>query len=277
MTITMTIEQIDPETALKYLDQNIENNRKVTNWKVDQFAQDMRDGKWVETSATIKFDEADKLIDGQHRLLAIIDADMTVPMAVSRGEHEGAVFVIDTGITRSTGASLTVAGITSSGAAPQIAATANVLNAIEQGMFRHAMSSLGRQDRMTNQQMVDYVRPRVEEIAAANHVAKTVYRALPLNQSVIAAAYIVLSRLDRDAAEQFFDLIANGVSEGQGDPILTLTRRVTGDKMSGRRTMQSTALFMLFRVWNAWRDGEKFTKMQIGSPSGGWSTIPMPH
>lgn len=277
MPITMTVEEITPEIAVDYLDRNIENNRTVTNWKVDQYANDMREGNWVETSATIKFDESGNLIDGQHRLLAIVEAELPVRMAVSRGEPADAVHVIDTGQARTPSASLAVAGVVSHGAAPQAAATANALNAIEQGLYRTSMSSLGRQERLTNQQMVEYVGPRADEIIEANLVARRVYKAVPLNQSIIAAAYIVLSRIDKDAAEQFFDRLASGISDGTGDPLLTLTRRVTGDRMSGRRTLQSTALFMLFRTWNAWRDGEKFTKMQIGSAATGWYAVPIPH
>lgn len=277
MPISITIEDIDPDIARVYLTKNIEHNRKITEWKVDQYGQDMRDGKWVPTSATIKFDEDGHLIDGQHRLLAVVDADVTVPMAVSWGEPRDAVYVIDTGMSRTGAASLTVAGVTTAGAGPQIAATANVLQAIENGLFRHAMSSLGRQERLTNQQMVEYVRPRVDGLVEGNHKAKQAYRNLPMNQSVLAAAYIIFKRIDPEAADEFYRLIAEGVSQGTGDPILTLTRRVTGDRMSGRRTLQSTALFMLFRTWNAWRDGEKMNKIQIGSATGGWAFIPMPH
>jgi hypothetical protein len=276
VSIHVTIETIDPDIARVYLTKNIEHNRKVAEWKVDQYANEMREGKWVETSATIKFDEDGHLIDGQHRLLALIDAEVTLSLVVSRGEPKNAVYVIDTGMARSTAQSLTVAGITSSGLGAQVSATANVLQGIENGFFRHAMGGLSKETRLTNQEMVEYVGPRVEEIIEANKHAHVVYRSVPLNTSVMAAAYIVLARIDKEAADEFYRLLAEGVSEGTGDPILTLTRRAVGDRMSNKSISQATALFLVFRAWNAWRDGETMRTMPIGSP-GAWASIPVPH
>lgn len=76
------VQTITPEQAKAWLDGH--RNIRPINWRnVASFARDMKTGNWKITHQGICFNERDELVDGQHRLHAIIQADRPVRMLVS--------------------------------------------------------------------------------------------------------------------------------------------------------------------------------------------------
>ena len=76
-------EYITPKTAEKYLEQNTNNYRRMNRNKVSIYARDMKNGSWQTNGEAIKFNKRGELVDGQHRLKAIMEADVPVKMLVS--------------------------------------------------------------------------------------------------------------------------------------------------------------------------------------------------
>lgn len=64
---------ITPDMARRWLQTNF-RNRPVSDDVVKAYARDMANGVWQPTHQGIAFNDRDELIDGQHRLLAIIQA-----------------------------------------------------------------------------------------------------------------------------------------------------------------------------------------------------------
>ncbi|MBN2129326.1 MAG: hypothetical protein JW741_07505 [Sedimentisphaerales bacterium] len=78
----MSLVHITPEMACRWLEQANFQNRRVNEAKVRKLATDIRSGKWGLTHQGIAFDTHGVLIDGQHRLWAIVEADQDVTMWV---------------------------------------------------------------------------------------------------------------------------------------------------------------------------------------------------
>ena len=100
-TVNITVELIDPKKAAEYLSHNIENNRKKNDDRVAAYSRDMAALDWEFTGQTIVFDSEGRLIDGQHRLEAIIKSDEIIEIIVVRGINPDAVAFIDKGRGRS--------------------------------------------------------------------------------------------------------------------------------------------------------------------------------
>lgn len=83
-TIETITTEVTPDMAREWL-YTANTNRPLRRALVDFYARSMQNGEWVLTHQGIAFDEEGKLSDGQHRLEAIVQADCTVPMQVSRG------------------------------------------------------------------------------------------------------------------------------------------------------------------------------------------------
>lgn len=102
MTGKMTIarERITPEYAKFLLETNTEGNRNISVRRVQMYEHDMLSGAWMDNGETIKIDKEGRLIDGQHRLKAIMLSGVTLWLWVARGVPNDAFDTIDVGFTR---------------------------------------------------------------------------------------------------------------------------------------------------------------------------------
>jgi hypothetical protein len=95
-----TLELITPEMAREILDLHNGVNRRMRNWWAMALSRAMRRGEWITTHQGIAFDIDKNLADGQHRLYAIVLANMPIQMFVFRNIDKGSFKVIDVGIKR---------------------------------------------------------------------------------------------------------------------------------------------------------------------------------
>lgn len=80
--ITSEVVDVTPAIAERWLKKNAEDNRPISWPRVEMFATDMREGNWVLTHQGICFNAEGFLVDGQHRLQAVLSSQATVKMLV---------------------------------------------------------------------------------------------------------------------------------------------------------------------------------------------------
>ena len=83
-TATSGIETITPELAERYL-ATAWRNRSISPATVARYADDLRAGAWQLNGAPIIFNDANALIDGQHRLHAVLASLTAMETFVVRG------------------------------------------------------------------------------------------------------------------------------------------------------------------------------------------------
>ncbi len=110
MNYNSQIETITPAKAAEYLKSNTLNRPLSKNY-VLALADQMRRGQWRMNGEAIIFSESGRLLDGQHRLAAIIKSGVSVTMAVTRGISEDVFHTIDTGKGRTGADVFAIAGI----------------------------------------------------------------------------------------------------------------------------------------------------------------------
>lgn len=91
---------VTPEMAAEWIRSNLPENRRVSKALVARFKRDMLAGNWRFTHQGIAFDRDGRLVDGQHRLLAIIESGVSAKMMVTVGVPQDAMVGIDTGKSR---------------------------------------------------------------------------------------------------------------------------------------------------------------------------------
>jgi len=89
-----SIETVTPEMAASYLANN-EGNRNVRTMRVKELSGIIQRGEWMVTHQGIAFSRDGRLLDGQHRLLACIDANMPIKIMVTRNVDPQAFSVLD--------------------------------------------------------------------------------------------------------------------------------------------------------------------------------------
>ena len=101
---------VNPAQAMLWLENTNTNNRNVCQKHVARLARDMAEGKWILTHAGIAFSSDGTLLDGQHRLWAVVEADVSVEMHVWFNVDPKSMMTIDCGKIRSTADILNIAG-----------------------------------------------------------------------------------------------------------------------------------------------------------------------
>ena len=108
--VDVSIEFIDPSRAEIYLAANFENNRNVGVKSINELTSEMRSGRFTLSDSAICFDREGELVNGQHRLTAIIRSKTIQPFVVIRNIPDESKLILDVGKARRMDDRITVSG-----------------------------------------------------------------------------------------------------------------------------------------------------------------------
>jgi len=108
--IIARVETITPSIAKELLDNN-NHNRKQRKANVRAIEDALRSGSWQVTGQTIIISKTNQLMDGQHRLQAVMNTGISMQHLVVRGVENDVFHTIDTGKPRQASDVLSIAGI----------------------------------------------------------------------------------------------------------------------------------------------------------------------
>lgn len=98
--IMVDVENITPETAHLYLSSQSKNRRK-SHLMIGRLQREIESGNYELNGQPIRFDEHNRLLDGQHRLYACVAANKPIVSLVIRGIRNETMKTIDMGRARS--------------------------------------------------------------------------------------------------------------------------------------------------------------------------------
>jgi len=98
-TIILSVEEVTPAVAKRWLGQN-DVNRRLRHLKAAEYARDMLSGAWHIKPVAICFDQQGKLGNGQHTLTAIVDSGTTQTLLIARNCTRDQIAVMDLGLKR---------------------------------------------------------------------------------------------------------------------------------------------------------------------------------
>lgn len=270
--IEFEIAQVTPEMASAWLGKN-HGNRNQRPMKIDLYERDMREQRWLVTGETIKFDWDGRLIDGQHRLEAVIGSGQTVTMLVVRNLDPAAQAVIDTNAKRSAADALGFRGVEAHRSI--IATHAKIAVARANGHLRYALDTA--EPALTNGEVLDWYEKNPDVEFSAGMASRAAKKA-NTTPGALSYIFLTLSRVDANAAVQFLSDIENMRTDGEGDPKYTLIRALELQVSGRQRRSNAAQISLYFRAWNAWREGKrvKFLPLSGGNTSARGVEIPEP-
>jgi len=107
------VMQMTPDKAKKILVSRNRNNRGIKASNLKKLTRAIENGEWRLTNQGIAFDSHGNLIDGQHRLAAILQTGKTLPILVGTNMDPKIFDCVDTGAARTAGDGLDIAGSSS--------------------------------------------------------------------------------------------------------------------------------------------------------------------
>lgn len=247
---TMAVESIGPATASRYLE-TASTNRRIRKGKIDQYARDMLGGRWH--SSVLRFDDLNRLVDGQHRLWAIISSDTTQVFYVERGLPAEALSTIDSGLSRTAGDVLAIRGapsaITLAGAIRYARWFENFPGRAPSGQSASPFS---------HDELVDYLDAN-PEINDSVRMSKNLTKVLPFKSGALAAALHFLGhKRNPELADEFWRQMNQGTDMKAGTGPYLLRRLVIADNIRrpGERMSINTLAALSIKAWNLWEAGK---------------------
>jgi len=238
-----------PTLAKQYLEANTRNRTPKTP-VILRYANDILNDRWKEdTGETIKVSKNGNILDGQHRLMAIVKANKAIWLDFAFGLEESVFDVIDTGSKRNACDIFKIEGIKNSTKIPSMISFAHALKT------RPTISQLN--EKLTNAELLLKYEERPEYWQSISNNAHTNYLAFSkiLNTSTIGGFLSMFYDINESFGLSFIVQLCTG----QGitnNTIAVLRQKLIQDKLSVKRFNSNVRNAMIIKAWNAFVDGK---------------------
>lgn len=245
--------KITPSIALKMLEGNT-NNRKIDLSHVSYLANEMRSGRWMENGDPIRFNGS-SLLDGQHRLYAIVKADTSVRTVVVRDLGPEAFKTINVGGKgRTMGQVLSLSGETNTNV---LSGAIRVVNDMRTDTnWKRSSQTLSPQYFFDFLRDEPGIRDSVVKMGRLKHLKKISGPSIP------SGMHHLFMGIDEAKADEFMNDLDTGLVHDQYDPVYMLRQRLI-DNASSRVKMERTMMLALYvKAWNARFVGTKIKNLK---------------
>lgn len=240
---------LTPSIAKSYIEQN-GHNRRISQPLLLRYVSDMTNGRWKEdTGELIKISKTGRILDGQHRLLAIIKSGCSLYFHVASNIDDNVFDVLDTGKSRNAPDCFMVAGVKLGNTIPSIISQYNLLREGKRGGVKANLKP-------TNSELLkQYYEDEIfwENIAKTSHNWYISFAKI-ITPSFIGGFYAHFYKLNPDKAEMFMNQLCTGL-DISNVTISLLRNKLIQDKMSPRKMPPSLKMALTIKAWNNFVNG----------------------
>lgn len=241
------IMTITPEIAGDWLAINTHNRRMKDRW-VSELAGRISRDEWRLNGEPIIISEAGVLIDGQHRLAAIIMANKPIESVVTFDAPEESYETVDTGRARQFQDTLYVNRETNYA---RLAAMLAWEYRLDHGVMHRVLVNPSHAELAETLEK----HPELREAAARGHEVAKASRLMP--DSLAAWLYHKFGAFDEVKAQSFFASLIDGANLPPGSPILALRERLIANRTSPSKLVKSHLAALVIKAWNAYLAGHE--------------------
>lgn len=247
---------IGPDWAKQILASN-DNNRHYNpeSKNARQLRSALTRGEWQFNGDAIRIDRTGRLIDGQHRLNAVVQTGIPIDTMIIDGLEPEAQVTMDTGKKRTTRDYLTMRGEKSVAVLSAVLSRCLVRDkyGLEQGV-------IGSTYPQSISEELAYLEshPHLREITKETARLQSIN--MPLQASLTGYLLDTFRAIDKEDADFFMQRLADGVGLAPGSPILALRTALRKNNESRRNKLTARHLAALtVKAWNKFRTGEEVT------------------
>src|SRR5688572_22952243 len=253
------IETITPDMAKQWLDVN-HRNRKLSDPAVRRLAGIIRRGEWMESSTDgIGLDADGGVVNGQHRLTAVIEADQPVRMLVVRNVDRDVIKVIDQGLHRNFAQLLQM-----DGRWPNPAILASAVEWLFR-MMNDFERSIPMDQKPSVPQLLDIFSEHDHKLVGSLDPALGVWKRFKVDRNMLVAYHYTMASADPELADTFFMRLATGLDIEEGQPVHALQERYLTEltKTDGKREPKFVLAAWLVKAWEATRQDVTMVPRQL--------------
>jgi len=264
---TMKTIEVTPEIAREWLENSTNTNRRIAQPRVEHYRDMMLAGQWGFTGQNIIFSKDGSLLDGQHRLWAIIEAAIPITTGVTFGIAKEEFIHLDSGKPRGGGDALSALGYAST---TRLAAGARILWEYQNGVF-----GFYHKKRISNLDIVKVVEENPNLVLSCRLADG--WKSTGLTGGEVSGLHYIFGEKDTDMASEFFSALSTGANLASDSPILKLKTRLAQAKaLKGYNLSKLVRAAFTIKAWNAYRRGQPIKQLRF-TPSGSTKEVyPIP-
>lgn len=267
--IETVIDTITPAKAKQYLELN-DHNRRLREKHIEWLADQMRAGEWALNGESIKF-VGNQLVDGQHRLWAVIKSNTAIQSLVVRfptSKGRSVFKTVDTGQMRGTADVLDLAG----------EANTVILSSMIRMLYRletnpnHSLDGISNKlTKLSHQRILTLLNERYPDARASATFATTHKKTASamLTPVVLGVAHYLFSQINESDATSFFTHMIGGANLSPRNPVLVLRNKLTtmraGAGRQGGAIYNRVLLGMTIKAWNFYREGKSCSHLRMAA------------
>lgn len=251
------IELITPEKAEHLLSLNM-RNRPLNLNRVRLYVAAMRAGDWRCNGEAIKISTENELIDGQHRLQAVLECGIPQKMLVVRGLDPNVIATLDTGRVRTSGdvLAITYKGEINTADALCLTSAAKFLISYEAGS-KWFNPKAGVNNALSNENVTTYIAANESELILNMEWLK---ETLPNRSGLLTSAhrlflFTIFNRLDPEEAQNFILKVFKGVGLEDTGTAYFLREYLLRVRQRTVKHSQAQVLHTVVKCWNSLRAG----------------------
>jgi hypothetical protein len=249
--ITRRIVKVSPIMAAHILEKN-DQNRTIRQDHVDRMARDMKNGRWVINGETIKFTKDGHLLDGQHRLYAVLLSDETIDLEFVEGLDESVMSTIDTGKARGMQDVLKIAGHS----------YASEIGTTLRWWYNYNKKGISFKRSVSHRELLE-VLGEMDELNSLVPEAIAYSRAKRLlTPGIWCFLYSGAMKTNPEKAKAFAEAFDSGAGLDRGHPALTLRERMTAHKSAKAKMPPVMQAAFAIKAWNAFYKGKKLSVLK---------------
>ena len=253
---------ITPEIAAAYLDVNA-GNRPLTSSHVDNLSSAMSRGEWIFNGDSVRIANSGRLIDGQHRLNAIIKCGIPQKMMVVSGLDDKAFLTIDCGRLRQPADTLAIKGFKHTSA---LSSAARFLMNINSG---HTIHGKGSAQKYTSTQILETVINNPNLAVSAAYGSSKRSRKY-IGPALLAFCHYWFIKHDYIAGTEFFNEIESGEYSYKFSPIAALKEKLIDNAVSTKKLNRDEKAAYVFAAFNKYLNGEQVKRLNLKHDSKDW-------
>jgi hypothetical protein len=254
------IELVTPELAEALLATNT-SNRKVSQTNVEKMKRDMRNGDWQIGTDAIGVSSDGHLLNGQHRLTAVIESGIPVMMPVMRGLENRSVVVLDTGKSRTLADLLKMSGET------RVHLLASVIRAVlmleSDGFYGSKMTATP-----SNSEGIEFLREHPELRNYVMLVDSFAHRAGCAPTPMACLLWLANKADAFDEGVRFIEKLASRVNEPEGSAIHAVCSRLDTARTHQSKLPTRNLIYLLINGFNKWSLGQPCAKLTVAPRNG---------
>lgn len=250
---------ITPAMARQWLSSNT-SNRPISARIAASLAREIKEGKWLVNGDTIRFNTEGNLIDGQHRLRAVMDSNTSIQSWVAFNVPDEAYVTIDRNRRRTMADDLAVMGELNG---RDLSTALTLLYGWEVGSINALRSKLRIANINAIMPILDAnpgLRDSVSRFANGNtgpRISKV------MSRGMAAFLHYLFSQKDRDLADHFFNQLETGHNLEGTEPVYILRERLREVKSKGMRLNNPAIITLAVKAWNATRENKPMQRLHI--------------